>query len=268
MKIFQKLSNIDIEKIPLVYAVIINLFFFGIIYIINTLFPYLNVVGGIAATLITVVAFRKHNIYFTGHFLTTLKAASVYILFFLTSLSMTIFTSIKNNIEFKPISGILISVLALFSTSFLEESLFRGLIARAFIKKYIDRKYGIIKSIIYPSLIFGITHVINIFTMKINISASIFQILTTICIGAIFTAIYLKGGNIFILIIAHTLTNAVGLFDSCFLKNEIKAATVINSRNISKDIYTFISILIFTAIYVAILVKNTKKEEVKKIFIK
>ena len=217
------------------------------------------------SAIIVVFIFKKKDIFFKGSFLKTFKAGFLYILWCILGLIFIIIDSTRQNSSFKPTIDILLNIFKLFSISFFEESLFRGLITSSFAKKYVNEKYGIIKILLYPSLIFGITHSINVFTMKINISASVFQILSAVIVSIVLTAIYLRGGNIFVPIIIHTIINANGLFNAYFLEKNITEAAIINSNNIITDLYSLIfAVFLPHCIFTIYLIRENKINDIKQ----
>ena len=175
-----------------------------------------------------------------------------------------IIIAISENQQFKPAIIIIIKLIDLLQISFTEESLFRGLIASKFAQKYIDRKYGILKSILFPSLIFGLVHIVNI-TANYKISYCIMQAIFATIVGIFFTTTYFLGKNIFALIVAHTITNACACFDYEFLNNNISKIDAINSTTF--DFYEIIIKIIFLLeielVYIYIIFKKIGIEKVK-----
>ena len=172
----------------------------------------------------------------------------------------------KQNTKFnQTTNNIILSIVYIQSIGFFEESLFRNLITSSITRKYVNEKYGIIKILLYPSLIFRITHYMNIFTMKINISASIFQILSAVFICTILTAIYLRDKNIFVPIIIHTILNANDLFNACFLEKNITEAAIINSNNITTDLFFLIfAVFLPYCIFTIYLIRENKTNKIKQ----
>ena len=256
------LSNISAIILSSVVKIILNN------QINQHLYTFLKIILEDISILTIVLIFKNPKIYFKGDFWQTLKISSVYILNLLNLAIFAVYSAIKENLEFKTNIEILLNIFKLISISFFEESLFRGLIANAFAKKHIlekNEKYGILKSIVYTSLIFGITHIINIFTANVNISAATVQILNAICIGGIFTTIYYRGGNILVPIIVHTLTNFYGLFRAYFLniKDYTTETDLINARDVSRDFHICIMLFLITAVYVSFLIRKSKINDIK-----
>jgi uncharacterized protein len=96
-----------------------------------------------------------------------------------------------------------------FTSAFLEEVLFRGLILGLLLHKYTFSKHGIFKSVLLSGLIFGFLHIINVWTMADQMTMqSVFnQMYAAACLGVLYSAVYLKTRNILMLAILHFLTN-------------------------------------------------------------
>lgn len=94
------------------------------------------------------------------------------------------------------------------SASFLEEFLFRGLIVGLLLLKYFDSPKGVLKVVVYSSLLFGSTHLFNFWSQESpSIQSVLNQVFATTCLGFMMCVIYLKTRNILILVAAHFLSN-------------------------------------------------------------
>ena len=256
------LSNISAIILSSVVKIILNN------QINQHLYTFLKIILEDISILTIVLIFKNPKIYFKGDFWQTLKISSVYILNLLNLAIFAVYSAIKENLEFKTNIEILLNIFKLISISFFEESLFRGLITNAFAKKHIDEKdeeNGILKIIIYTSLIYGISHIINIFTPGINIPCAIIQILNAILIGAIFTAIYLRGGSILVTIILNMITNIYGLYKLYFfnIENIKSEIDLINSRDLIRDIRICVMLFGITILYVSFLIRKSKINDIK-----
>ena len=176
------------------------------------------------------------------------------------------FTSISINTFFS-------YILKYFSSSFLEEFLFRGLILGLFLVKYLKSKNGILKSVVFSGLTFGFIHIINFWTLEGQTFKGISnQVYATACFGIMYGATYLKTRSILTLGIIHFISN---FFSSI---RELKINDVVNYSNILASDKTFISIVISEIFRIVIfgipliiglyLIYNTKREDLKKIIAK
>jgi len=128
-------------------------------------------------------------------------------------LYLFIFSGGLNSIEFLQVGLIDAFTLVLFSfdtlsSAFLEEILFRGLILGAIISKYYNDKDGILKSVIISSLMFGSIHILNLWTNPDTTFRGVFnQIYAVTCLGFMYSSVYLKTKNIFVLSVIHFISN-------------------------------------------------------------
>jgi len=134
-------------------------------------------------------------------------------------------------IEFLPIPFVLFLV-ECFSISFFEEIIFRGILLGIFLLQFKDSRFGVLKSIILSSLIFGLSHLFNIFSGTSMLDV-LLQVLYTFLISIVWAIIYIRTNNIWIIIFLHTLFNFFGYV-------VIEFGTVQNRY----DIYTIMSTLV------------------------
>ncbi len=87
-----------------------------------------------------------------------------------------------------------------------EELLFRGLILIAMLNAWGRKPYGVAKSIVVSSLMFGATHMLNVLVRPAGIV--IFQALVVSLPGMLYGAILLKMRSLWPAILIHWLTNA------------------------------------------------------------
>jgi CAAX protease family protein len=95
-----------------------------------------------------------------------------------------------------------------FSSSFLEEFLFRGFILGLFLLNFPITKNGIFKSIALSSLFFGLMHIINLWTIENQtVKAMLNQVYATTCFGFMYGATYIKTRSLLTLGILHFISN-------------------------------------------------------------
>jgi membrane protease YdiL (CAAX protease family) len=75
-----------------------------------------------------------------------------------------------------------------------EEVLTRGFILNVFLKRYGESKKGIYYSVLVSSIIFGISHLMNLFTKNVAVNEVISQVFYATFIGVVFGAIYIRTG--------------------------------------------------------------------------
>lgn len=91
-----------------------------------------------------------------------------------------------------------------------EETLFRGIIQPIVADRFKGDKYSSIKTVALTSIIFSLFHLLNLLSGA-SVGATAMQLGYTFLVGAMFSAIYLKTGNLWYPIILHALFDIGGL---------------------------------------------------------
>ena len=112
-----------------------------------------------------------------------------------------------------PISNVVVFVVFVVFVGIAEEFFFRGCIANILADKYLKSEKGLYITVFISGCIFGAMHLINLFS-GVEISGVIIQAICTIPIGCLFTAIYLRTKNIWLLVFIHGLNDFAGLINS------------------------------------------------------
>lgn len=130
----------------------------------------------------------------------------------------TFFTGTLGNpeVNWKPWYLIIYGVFSVFGIGFREECIYRATIQNVVAKKHANSVKGIWITVIIGAFIFGLTHVSNLF-FGVEPLAVLTQAISSTFVGLLFGAIYLRCGNIWVLILIHTLTDIAGLSGSTFL---------------------------------------------------
>ena len=97
-----------------------------------------------------------------------------------------------------------------------EECFFRGAIQSILAKKYVDSVKGVWFAALIASSIFGIFHLINIFT-GYDPLVVLMQAISATSTGLFFAAVYLRSRSILVPILVHALIDTVALSGSIFL---------------------------------------------------
>ncbi len=100
-----------------------------------------------------------------------------------------------------------------FLTGFFEETLFRGVLFPVLANKFEKNKKGLLKTVIFSSLIFGGAHLLNIFSGA-NVGSTLLQACYSTLTGALFSFILIKTKNIILCALTHGLYNFCGLLFS------------------------------------------------------
>ncbi len=224
---------------------------------LKTLSPLTAIICFISTIILNIV-FKNLKIYKRGNFYKTSKVSAIYLIFTALVLISTIYFKINNNSQFKSINGIFTGIFILvFGLSFTEESLFRGLILNIFAKKYLNEPNGIFKILMYPAIIFSAVHLFNVFN-EVSLEKTILQTVLAFFIGILLNAIYLRGGNIFVLILIHAIIDAKGMFDTLFLDTNITISQSINNLD-----YTPLFLAPLYLLLTFFLLRKSKLNEVK-----
>lgn len=145
-----------------------------------------------------------------------------YIIIMLLSFFMMDF-SVKN---LQPPIHILLFTLSMVLTGFSEEILFRGIIFNilgdCFGKK---SRFAIYGTTALSSFIFGFMHLSNVFS-GVSFGGALIQTISAFAVGCYFNAIYIRCGNIWSIVILHSLTNFVSLLNVGFLGNGDIASSI------------------------------------------
>lgn len=148
-----------------------------------------------------------------------------------------------------------------------EEILFRGVIFGILLNKCYDSKYGVLKSVIISSLIFGLAHIANIWTQpEASTKEVLIQVYAASCLGVMYCATYLKTRSIIVLAVLHCISN--------YFSNLGELAgleSIIDSASRDKTIAEVIASILLTAVIFGAslpmglyILKQTAREEVKK----
>ncbi len=267
-----------IKKNPIIFSIllIVSVYSINKIPISNLLFKYglsdfysetlENIIINFIALIIILILIRKLEIGLAikGGNLTTLlfyvPILLIAIIFSGGSLHLSIIETTNN---FK----LFIYGLEIFTSAFLEEFLFRGLILAILLKYYYRKKYGLLKSILISSLIFGCIHFLNYFNNQdVGIKSVTNQIYATFAFGFMYGAAYLKTKNIIILAIIHSLSNFfAGIVD---IENQAIHENIIESNKSGLEIIfsEIIRIIIFgIPILIGLFtISQIKEEEIKE----
>lgn len=106
------------------------------------------------------------------------------------------------------IPGLIYALLSFAMVGFAEEILFRGFLFRAMLKNG-----NVTAAVIVSSVTFGAGHIVNLFTGQGTLETFI-QIGFAISIGFIYTMVYYKCGNLWPVIISHSLIDMFSCFAS------------------------------------------------------
>jgi membrane protease YdiL (CAAX protease family) len=213
----------------------------------NILRDYLTQFGGILSIWLVVWFFGYQWCYRRGSTVKTILAGLPLILlmgFMLISTLLPVLTT--PDVEWLPAERIVLGILKLFEIGFLEESLFRGITANCLGIRYGRDTGGIWFSVIVSGFIFGAAHMMNA-SIGVNLLNALAQSVTAWVFGMYFAAIYFRGGNIWVMIFIHSLTDSSGLFHTLFTATEITRVDAINQSGF-QEWYFYLFILALTVL--------------------
>ena len=154
------------------------------------------------------VGFRKSNIW-KGLYLGWFFLAAGVILFVSSYIGVD-----KTTLSSPSFGKLLAFTCVVFFVGVFEEVLCRGIILNTMINQWGHTKNGIIKSIIFSSLLFGLAHLINLIANPILIIATFSQIVYAFLHGILYASVYVRCRNLWAVIILHAVYDwlALGLY--------------------------------------------------------
>ena len=127
-------------------------------------------------------------------------------------------STMNESLTWKPWYLIIYGVVMVVGIAVREEAIFRVTIQNILAKRYASSVGGVWFVAIISAVIFGLIHAFNIFVGVDPVSALI-QALVNVCVGMLFSAIYLRCANVWVLMLLHAVTDTAGLFNSLFFTN-------------------------------------------------
>lgn len=157
-------------------------------------------------------AFQRKN-FFRGVF-----CGLPYIVWYSVTMALLLAKTLGNSeATLQPWDLILYSLFSILGVGIREECIYRATVQNIVAKKYANSVKGIWITAIVGAFIFGIMHAGNFFTTTTTPSSIVVQIISAMFFGLVFGAIYLRSGNLWALILIHTLIDAAGLVPFSFL---------------------------------------------------
>lgn len=190
--------------------------------------------------------------YRRGSFGKTLFAGLVALIVFSATFLIRAGESILSpDTPWKPAAGIILGIINILGIGFREETIFRGIIANNLGIAYGKDARGVWKAVILSGLIFGLSHLANVFH-GVDILRALIQTASACALGIYYAAIYFRGGNLWALVLLHCITDAGGLFRSAFT-TAATAAGQVNELSVTG--------LVMVPVYIAIAVFLLRKKK-------
>lgn len=259
----QKIRNATYQyAIP--SAVVIAILFYGIMLGVSelllllpssTVTSYLKIIVGMLYPVGFMIFFGFSNAFRSKKFFKGLVCGIVLVVMQIIVLLSFFVTAAEDSATvWNSWDGILMGLLFVIGIGVREECVFRGTIQNILAKKYASSIKGIWITAIVSAVIFGLIHLFNILA-GVDAVPAIIQSLTNFGIGLFYAALYLRSGNIWVMISIHALTDTAGLASSVFLANQSETE-VISSLSVA----TLISGLVFVGVSIFLLRPSKCKE--------
>ena len=226
MKTQSKLEKIRhiVYKHAIVSAVILALVFYALMIGVSSFFEifpaslavcYIDEITGLLYPIGLVALFGFFFTLKSRKFFRGLRCGMALVVFLIISLSANLITMTDETPTWKPWPQILLGVLSVVAIAIREECFFRAIIQNILAKKYATSIKGIWITAGVSALVFGLLHGFNAF-FGVDPLPSLMQALMNVGVGLFFSALYLRSGNLWVLISLHFSVDIVGLFKSVF----------------------------------------------------
>lgn len=129
-------------------------------------------------------------------------------------------TNLVEGYSLVSLENIITIILLYLFVGIFEDFLTRGLALNILLDKFGKTKKGIWLSILLSSLFFGLIHFVNIFTGA-SFEGVLIQVISSICIGVYFSAIYLRSGSVWVPALLHGFYDIAVSCSSFFMIKEV-----------------------------------------------
>jgi membrane protease YdiL (CAAX protease family) len=204
-----------------------------------------------------VFAFGFSSIFKKGKFFRGLYCALPYIIYQLIIFALLFRKNLGDpGVSWQPWYLIVYGMFTVLGVGIREECIYRGIIQNIVAKKYANSVKGIWITAIVGALIFGVMHFGNLFS-GVDPSAVFTQVISATVSGLLFSAIYLRSGSIWAVILLHTLIDTVGLVPSTFMGLSL-------TENLNQLSWSWISVIFWIAeiAYAAFLLRPSKCNQI------
>lgn len=168
----------------------------------------------------------------------------------------TISTIAQGKNEMNPIWKILVFTITMFLIGAAEELMFRGVVANLLFVKFGKNRQGVWFSVLLTGIIFGAGHLFNAISPEVSFYSALIQGIVAGIMGMVFTAVYYRCRNIWVVIILHAFIDFAGLFTS----------GVFGTNTLDGTIGTYSAInLVATIPYFIVLLVLLRKKKVDEI---
>lgn len=123
-----------------------------------------------------------------------------------------------------------VGILTILGVGIREELVFRGVITNALVLRYGKTRKGLWFTILFSSLLFSLLHATNIF-YGVSFTGAFAQLMAAMGLGALICAIYLRGGNIWVPVLIHSVIDAGALLQSIFTVTTLTDTDQLSNSN-------------------------------------
>ncbi len=227
------------DKYPVMVSVIVTALMLFLLWLVPKIWVF---PGGLWSALlfeivlmiipfVLLLIFGDLKVYIKGSVIDTAFAGAYLLFGQLMLFGTTLAENMKNpDTNWVSPAWIVYGIVELVGVGFREETVFRGIVTNQIAKKYVKDRKGVLLTALISSVIFGFAHMTNVF-YGVSVWSAVIQSLAAMGIGFYLSAVYLRGGNIWVLILMHTVTDAASLFEACFTKT-VTSVDVINQLSL------------------------------------
>lgn len=180
-----------------------------------------NLPSSVATIVVSIVFLLIYVRYMRGRLQNLISAMNfkLALILVIPSLVIIINNLVANYIEGQLVFNYLVVISGL-APGITEEIIFRGLIVSNLMRIRKNNNLSIYLIVVLSAVPFGLLHLANI-GMGADIPYSIAQSFFAICIGILYTAVYLRTGNLIVPIISHAITDMAGLANSQYMGSKV-----------------------------------------------
>lgn len=251
-------KHILCEKAPIVAMILAAVLAMLILSILGLL-GLSDVVGNLASSVLAVLFLIAYTKWFAPEFKGVFKTSAlatgvifVWLPFLFKLAGSYILNVVDYGFYFKPTMLALAMAIA---AGFFEETIFRGVtvpIGMRYIRS--EKRVSII--VLFTSLVFGLLHVGNVINGA-NVTMGIIQGIATIFTGLLFAAVFLRTGNILILIFMH------GVYDyMCFVTDASLNNGIMTGEAVTTSLILAVLIEVIAGIWGLYLIRPAKRAEI------
>ena len=153
-------------------------------------------------------------------------------------------------------------ILALLGIGIREEVLYRGVITNAIARKYGSTTKGLWITALSTGAMFGAVHLTNVLH-GVSFAGALTQAIGCIAGGVLFSAIYLRGGSIWVVALLHSLEDTPALLEMYFT-NVAKNATAAQVAMMSSYRPDLTNVIVFVVqvLLAAFLLRKSKRQKI------